>query len=244
MPMRAPRLCKCGHRVASGVLCPCERRADAEGKARFDKTRPSSSARGYDRSWEGARKRFLREHRFCRRCGKVATVVDHKRPHRGDATLFWDRENWQPLCTHCHSSTKQREERRINDGHFDMTAFAAAGAKLYIGEPVADPADLDRHQWTQVARLESIGDARLGGGGLEVIVRLDDLDLGQGLLRAAAVTRHARALRVVFPDGNERSFAARIAAARERPATGRLRAVLMVLGEVSRTSTPLLAVAS
>ncbi|WP_327787027.1 hypothetical protein [Agrobacterium rubi] len=31
-------------------------------------------------------------------------------PHRGDKRLFWTRANWQPLCTPCHSSTKQRQE--------------------------------------------------------------------------------------------------------------------------------------
>jgi hypothetical protein len=40
----------------------------------------------------------------------VATVADHVVPHRGDAELFWEGE-LQSLCTRCHSSTKQREER-------------------------------------------------------------------------------------------------------------------------------------
>lgn len=112
MPMRAPRLCRCGHRVASGVRCPCERREDAARKARFDKRRPNSSARGYDRRWEEASKRYLAQHRTCRRCGRPATLVDHIKPHRGDASLVWDRSNWQPLCTPCHSGAKQSEERR------------------------------------------------------------------------------------------------------------------------------------
>ena len=30
------------------------------------------------------------------------TVVDHIVPHRGDARLFWDEDNWQPLCKSCH----------------------------------------------------------------------------------------------------------------------------------------------
>lgn len=42
----------------------------------------------------------------------LATVVDHITPHKGDKILFWSKSNWQPLCTHCHSSRKQREERR------------------------------------------------------------------------------------------------------------------------------------
>ncbi len=113
MPMRAPRLCKCGNRVGFGARCPCEQQTDRERKARHDTKRPSASARGYDRKWTEARAEFLKVHRHCRRCGRLASVVDHKRPHRGDQTLFWDRTNWQALCAHCHSSTKQREERRI-----------------------------------------------------------------------------------------------------------------------------------
>lgn len=112
MPYRAPRLCRCGNRVASGVRCPCERQEDAERKARFDKRRPNSSARGYTRAWEDTRRRYLARHPLCQRCGKLATTVDHRRPHKGDPALFWDRENWQALCTSCHSSAKQRAERR------------------------------------------------------------------------------------------------------------------------------------
>lgn len=87
MPVRAPRLCSCGKPVPSGGRCPCQAKRDAERKARFDKTRPNSSQRGYNREWAKARKAFLALHPYCRRCGKLATVVDHIIPHRGDQTL-------------------------------------------------------------------------------------------------------------------------------------------------------------
>lgn len=122
----------------------------------------------------------------------------------------------------------------------DMTAFAAAGARLYVGEPTAGTADFIGQPWTQVARLETLGSF---AGGLEVIARLDDLDIGQGILRASAYSKASRAFRVVFPDGSERLFVASILSARER-ASARLRAVLMVQGEVTRTSARVLAVAS
>ncbi|WP_370158461.1 HNH endonuclease signature motif containing protein [Salipiger bermudensis] len=112
MPSKPPRVCGCGKRVPFGKRCPCQAKRDAERKARHDQTRPSSSARGYTGSWDRAKAEFLREHPFCRRCGERAAVVDHKTPHRGNQDLFWDRSNWQPLCTTCHSSAKQREERR------------------------------------------------------------------------------------------------------------------------------------
>ncbi|WP_348271565.1 HNH endonuclease [Bosea sp. Leaf344] len=44
-------------------------------------------------------------------CDATATTVDHIIPHRGDRALFWNCANWQPLCTHCHNSAKQRLER-------------------------------------------------------------------------------------------------------------------------------------
>jgi 5-methylcytosine-specific restriction endonuclease McrA len=113
MPVKAPRLCACGFKVPSGARCKCEARQDAERKARFDAKRPTSSQRGYSGTWDKARAGYLAANPYCRRCGEPASVVDHIRPHRGDKALFWDKTNWQPLCTPCHSGTKQREERKM-----------------------------------------------------------------------------------------------------------------------------------
>jgi len=104
----------------------------------YDKTRGSSAKRGYNSRWERARATFLRQHPLCAMHLKLgryvqATVVDHITPHRGDQALFWDRSNWQSLCTTCHSSHKQRQER---GGHL-------AGCDVY-GRPI-DPA----HPWNQ-----------------------------------------------------------------------------------------------
>jgi 5-methylcytosine-specific restriction enzyme A len=112
MASKPDRICGCGKRVPAGARCPCQKVRDAQRKARFDRKRPSSSARGYTGTWDRARAAYLRKHPFCRRCGAAATQVDHIKPHRGDQSLFWDQDNWQPLCTTCHSSAKQREERR------------------------------------------------------------------------------------------------------------------------------------
>lgn len=113
MPVCAPRICSCGKVVPSGAICPCAAKRAAERNARFDKTRPNSSQRGYTGKWEKARKAFLARHPRCARCGTRAEVVDHTIPHKGDQSLFWDKSNWQPLCTSCHSGAKQREERRL-----------------------------------------------------------------------------------------------------------------------------------
>lgn len=112
MPIKAPRLCGCGATVAGGQRCACKAKQDAERKARFDKTRPNSSQRGYSGTWDKAKKAWLQGKR-CVRCGAPATTVDHKTPHQGNMILFWDKTNWQPLCAHDHNSAKQREDRRL-----------------------------------------------------------------------------------------------------------------------------------
>ena len=53
----------------------------------------------------------------CQMCGLLEgdtsnLVADHKRPHRGDPALFWDPQNLWCLCSPCHNSAKQAEERR------------------------------------------------------------------------------------------------------------------------------------
>lgn len=75
--------------------------------------RPSARERGYTTQWDKARKGFLAKHPLCVECGakgatKVATVVDHIVPHRGDKVLFWGRDNWQPLCNRCHNRKTRR----------------------------------------------------------------------------------------------------------------------------------------
>lgn len=70
--------------------------------------RATACQRGYDHRWREARGQYLLEHPLCVQCeaeGRtvVATVVDHKQPHRGDPGLFWDQENWQSLCTYHHN---------------------------------------------------------------------------------------------------------------------------------------------
>lgn len=79
-------------------------------------TNESSTARGYGYRWQKARALFLAENPLCTFCTKagrtaLAQVVDHIKPHRGDDVLFWDRNNWQPLCKQCHDKDKQALER-------------------------------------------------------------------------------------------------------------------------------------
>ena len=72
-----------------------------------DHMRGGAAERGYDGRWRKARIAFLQRNPLCVECMRKgvltpATVVDHIIPHRGDKDLFWNEENWQPLCKSCH----------------------------------------------------------------------------------------------------------------------------------------------
>jgi 5-methylcytosine-specific restriction protein A len=73
----------------------------------YESNRGSAAKRGYDSQWRKARVYFLIKHPLCVHCEKEGTigaamVVDHIKPHKGDKDLFWDRNNWQPLCKRHH----------------------------------------------------------------------------------------------------------------------------------------------
>jgi 5-methylcytosine-specific restriction endonuclease McrA len=67
--------------------------------------------------WRSMRWDVLVEAMFtCQMCGKLEgktskLVADHRKPHRGDPVLFWDRANLWCLCEVCHSTVKQKEEQ-------------------------------------------------------------------------------------------------------------------------------------
>lgn len=116
MPYAAPRPCTkpgCPALVRGGGRCP-EHQQQAQ---RTDQQRRGTAAqRGYDGRWRKARESYLLEHPLCAPCqleGRVtpATVVDHIKAHKGDYTLFWDRDNWQPSC-------KPHHDARVDEGDF------------------------------------------------------------------------------------------------------------------------------
>jgi 5-methylcytosine-specific restriction endonuclease McrA len=66
--------------------------------------------------WLRLRKQKLREEPLCERHkakGKVkaATVVNHRKPHKGNKALFFDYSNLESTCAPCHDSAIQSEER-------------------------------------------------------------------------------------------------------------------------------------
>ena len=104
MPRSPERPCRfpgCPNLCDHGVYC------NDHSDYSADHLRGNAAERGYGGKWRNARARFLRKHPLCVKCrenGKLtpATVVDHIIPHRGDPVLFWDENNWQPLCRDCH----------------------------------------------------------------------------------------------------------------------------------------------
>lgn len=77
----------------------------------------SAGKRGYGSKWQRESREFLKNHPLCVMCMAEnppkytkATVVDHKVPHRGNQLLFWDRNNWQPLCKKHHDKKTLTED--------------------------------------------------------------------------------------------------------------------------------------
>ncbi len=115
MPYKPNTPCKhpgCNKLVPSGT-----RYCDNHKLLHKDEIR-SAASRGYDRKWQKARLLFLKANPLCVKCKEAgvytkATVVDHIVPHRGDKTLFWDTNNWQPLCKKCHDHKTMTQDRLI-----------------------------------------------------------------------------------------------------------------------------------
>jgi 5-methylcytosine-specific restriction enzyme A len=60
----------------------------------------------------------------------VATIVDHKIPHKGDYDLFWNQDNWQSLCASCHSGVK-----RMQENHGYSQQCGVDGVPIDAGHP-------------------------------------------------------------------------------------------------------------
>ncbi|MDR9857860.1 HNH endonuclease [Paenibacillus sp. VCA1] len=117
MPSKARRPCSypgCPALTSEGSRCNEHRRA-------VDRSRGTAAERGYDGKWRKARAEYLRNHPLCKHCqdnNKLteATRVDHIIPHKGNRQLFWDRNNWQPLCESCHNRKTAKEDGGFGNG--------------------------------------------------------------------------------------------------------------------------------
>lgn len=115
------RLCGwtgCRHLTDGSYYCPEHKAAADKKREEYKKQHSCFSPRGksaeYNDLYRSARWRreraiFLKEHPYCYLCGADAKIVDHIHPHHGNLELFWDSNNWQPMCISCHSAKTMRE---------------------------------------------------------------------------------------------------------------------------------------
>jgi 5-methylcytosine-specific restriction protein A len=89
---------------------------DSQGKAAYRRA-TSPWMRLYNTArWKRLRAAtLLRDLYQCQMCNRIEAntsklVADHKRPHRGNETIFWDESNLWTLCQSCHSGAKQKQE--------------------------------------------------------------------------------------------------------------------------------------
>lgn len=84
----------------------------------YENSRESAAKRGYTREWYAAvavwRARDPENREFCVECKKMGIlepgpITDHIVPHKGDWKLFWDQDNWEPMCEHHHNSKTAKE---------------------------------------------------------------------------------------------------------------------------------------
>ena len=81
--------------------------------------RESSYRRGYDTTWERARKMYLSEHPLCENSEaakkiKIASLVHHIKPVEDYPELRLDPENFMSLCRDCHEIEHERKAGKIN----------------------------------------------------------------------------------------------------------------------------------
>jgi 5-methylcytosine-specific restriction protein A len=94
--MMPPRRCPTCRSLTTARRCPTCVQRQAPQHQRFAKTIDYTGKR-----WRTLRAQVLSQSPLCP-CGAVATVVDHVRPHRGNAAQMFEPTNLQALCKSCH----------------------------------------------------------------------------------------------------------------------------------------------
>ena len=109
--MRTPTTCsaaRCGRRAVRGdSRCEAHQR---EWRGKRTAQGEAHHALYANQRWRAASRQFRFDHPICAACAvEPSAQVDHIQPHRGDAALFWDEDNWQALCARCHGRKSARE---------------------------------------------------------------------------------------------------------------------------------------
>jgi 5-methylcytosine-specific restriction protein A len=109
MANRSKRPCRhpgCPALVVSGY---CDKH-----KQQKERYRGSANERGYNRDWQKARDRFLRDNPCCAKClekdrAVPATVVHHIKPISQGGEIL-DPDNFMSLCRDCHERLHGRKK--------------------------------------------------------------------------------------------------------------------------------------
>jgi 5-methylcytosine-specific restriction enzyme A len=107
MPARLPKACRLPG--CSGVAVDRGRCAQHAPVAEAERGRFTSVYQ--TRRWRRLSQQHRAEHPYCVRCGRLADLVDHVQPHRGDLTLAFDRP-LASMCWACHGIKTAAETRR------------------------------------------------------------------------------------------------------------------------------------
>lgn len=128
--------------VAPPTFRPKGARTRRQARVEYDQRRGSARERGYGARWDKSSAGFKRSHPLCLGCEAVGwvtatTITDHVIPHRGEMTLFWDRDGWQPSCGWHHSVVKQKlealhEQGRVTDADLWLNSSKAKALTLEL----------------------------------------------------------------------------------------------------------------
>jgi len=117
MPSKPKRPCRhigCTALTTEGY-CEAHLKIQQEKRKEQYKNRPAYHSWYSTTRWKALRIQYLKAHPLCVECLKAdriqpSTVVDHKRPHRGNQVLFWDLNNFEALCKKCHDLKTNKED--------------------------------------------------------------------------------------------------------------------------------------
>ena len=127
-------------------------------------------------AWKNARKLQFHRNPICeqnpdertgRPCTSPATVVDHKKPHRGNWELFMDAMNLQSMCKHHHDKKTATQDgglgNRPKDPN-DVTPTGEPGKQFTSGSVSASDLDraLEDDSWTD-SDDDDVGPGHRGG---------------------------------------------------------------------------------
>lgn len=86
----------------------CDEHKDI-AKTEYPRRHPEHQAMYNTKRWKDLRKWWLSGHPLCVLCEGIASVCDHKTPHKGNEELFYSVDNLQNLCREDHNKKTGKE---------------------------------------------------------------------------------------------------------------------------------------